>query len=223
LVADLAAASGYGAAARDFALLEAGAMMQLLMMAAGTLGLGLCPIGGLDDDGVGAPLSLGPGREMLHSLCGGMVREAVAPLGVAGSPLQRGAQERLRAFLRQRLPRHMVPHRIVVLDTLPLTSNGKIDRAALAAPPPASASAPVSALAAPVSAPPRLAGRGVLAIRARARRPLGTRPHFRSGRRLVPDRAGLERNQAAHRPGVRSGRDVPQSDAGVARRAARRG
>ena len=39
----------------------------------------------------------------------------------------------LRAMLADRLPRFLVPHRVVVLDELPLTAHGKIDDAALAA------------------------------------------------------------------------------------------
>ncbi len=39
----------------------------------------------------------------------------------------------LRAFLSDKLPAHMVPSVFVVLDVLPLTTNGKVDRAALPA------------------------------------------------------------------------------------------
>ncbi|KAA0111464.1 non-ribosomal peptide synthetase [Mycolicibacterium sp. P1-5] len=38
-----------------------------------------------------------------------------------------------RPLLRNRLPRYMLPHRLIVVDTIPLTANGKVDEAALAA------------------------------------------------------------------------------------------
>ncbi|HEY0068158.1 MAG TPA: phosphopantetheine-binding protein, partial [Flavisolibacter sp.] len=40
----------------------------------------------------------------------------------------------LRTFLKNTLPAHMIPEHFVQLDSLPLTSNGKVDRNALPAP-----------------------------------------------------------------------------------------
>ncbi|OBH56661.1 non-ribosomal peptide synthetase [Mycobacterium sp. E2479] len=45
----------------------------------------------------------------------------------------RPATAELRSMLSRRLPRYMVPQRIVLVDDIPLTANGKLDEAALAA------------------------------------------------------------------------------------------
>ncbi|MFY1632242.1 amino acid adenylation domain-containing protein [Solwaraspora sp. WMMB335] len=56
-------------------------------------------------------------------------RRLVAYLAaVAGQPV---SAEAVRDHVRERLPRYMVPSAVVVMETLPLTATGKIDRSAL--------------------------------------------------------------------------------------------
>ncbi len=120
----------YGELARDFSLLEAGSMVQLLMTG-GSRGVGFCPIGAIDFARVHPLLQLEEDEVLLHSLVGGPV--AAGPAMTAG--LGRAAMaESIRDLLRRKLPEYMVPSAVMVLDSLPLTANGKVDRSSLPSP-----------------------------------------------------------------------------------------
>ncbi|MEO7261301.1 MAG: amino acid adenylation domain-containing protein [Jatrophihabitantaceae bacterium] len=73
LVADLAAIEPlYGPESLGFCQVEAGAMAQLLTMAAPELGLGLCGIGSVEPAELDPLLDLGPTHRLIYSMVGGL-------------------------------------------------------------------------------------------------------------------------------------------------------
>ncbi len=94
--------------------------------------IGLCAIGAVNQEGSREMLRLSETEEVLHSLLGGRIStEQIESIEqyVADKPVD--PAEMLRKFLRERLPNYMVPAYFVQLDSIPLTSNGKINKKAL--------------------------------------------------------------------------------------------
>jgi hypothetical protein len=140
----------YGRLSRDFCLLEAGYLSQLLMQQASHHSLGLCPIGYQDDSQLRAELQLNEHHQLLHTLAGGPITQQRLEAWLAEESAPRSTlsfAERLLATLELHLPAALLPKHIVTLERLPITANGKVDRRSL--PPPQREPAPLAANALP--------------------------------------------------------------------------
>ena len=126
----------YGELARDFCLLEAGHIGQLLMENAYKKEIGLCPIGKVEFSQIREKFELELNQLLLYSYVGGKID--LAQTKQVSSILvhkdNKSISTQIYEYLKQKLPNYMVPSEYMILETLPLTSNGKIDRKALPEP-----------------------------------------------------------------------------------------
>ncbi|AVZ29693.1 non-ribosomal peptide synthetase [Nodularia spumigena] len=141
LIGDLQAISpGYGDKSRDFCLLEAGYIGQLLMENAPNQNLGLCPIGDLEFDAIREYFALNEQQIFLHGFVGGTIDPSWKNIWLSPETSSNKitktelVTQKIRQFLQQRLPEYMIPSLYIPLENLPLTANGKIDRRALPQP-----------------------------------------------------------------------------------------
>jgi len=124
----------YGNWAKDFCLLEAGYISQLLMEMAPKHEIGLCPIGNLDFETNRALFSLEDSQILLHSFLGGKIALTQTQQWLQSAHQSVSITEALHHYLEQKLPAYMIPSTYIRLDALPLTANGKVNRNALPSP-----------------------------------------------------------------------------------------
>lgn len=126
----------YGELARDFCLLEAGHIGQLLMNSAPTQEIGLCPLGYLEFPPIQDLFKLEANQVLLYSFVGGKIDPTDSQQWslVKNSQTTKSNSTQLREYLQQKLPQYMIPAEYILIDTLPLTPNGKIDKKALPTP-----------------------------------------------------------------------------------------
>lgn len=119
----------YGDHSHDFCLIEAGLISQVMEGHAFSHNLGLCQIGVIDFSRVEDRFQLSPRQTHIHTLLGGAL-----PSRFNRSPVNGADPDSIMGYLKSRLPGYMVPSELIVLDRLPLSGNGKIDRKALPVP-----------------------------------------------------------------------------------------
>ncbi|HKP56550.1 MAG TPA: beta-ketoacyl synthase N-terminal-like domain-containing protein, partial [Polyangiales bacterium] len=130
----------YGAQSERQCWLEVGRISQCLEAAAEKYAIGLCHTAGTNFAGLEAVLQLGPRDVCLHALAGGSVDWSgtkrgwsflteAAPASAVKVTLDAAA---LRKYCGGLLPGYMVPVQFHLHQTLPLNTNGKVDRGALA-------------------------------------------------------------------------------------------
>jgi amino acid adenylation domain-containing protein len=127
----------YGTRSRDFCLIEAGLITQLLETAGVKNEIGFCQIGGFQKDSFAQEVfQLGESSILLHALIGGCVDYAdparsmpVGPEGRKSNPQKLTAE--IRSYCVERLPKYMIPSQWVIMEEMPLSSVGKINYKAL--------------------------------------------------------------------------------------------
>ncbi|MFZ5579113.1 MAG: amino acid adenylation domain-containing protein [Pseudomonadota bacterium] len=127
----------YGQYSRHFCTIEVGLMSQALEAAAPAHGLGLCQIGVMDFESIAPMFHLEEDEVYLHSLYGGIPAQdddGITPDYRDDDEEDEAPMDSLREYLKAHLPDYMVPSTYITMDTLPLTSNGKVDRKALPTP-----------------------------------------------------------------------------------------
>ena len=111
-----------------------GQIGQVISMVAPEIEVGICAIGGFKEgvllDGLGLE---NENYIVRHSFLGGKIAPAQSQTWVALDETQSQStpSEKLKEALKHVLPDYMVPSKFVFVDEIPLSANGKLDRAAL--------------------------------------------------------------------------------------------
>ena len=107
--------------------MKSGYISQKWVSIATDLKINICPIGGLDI--VDIKKILGTNTSYIHAL---LIGSQATESSIEQVKPTKVTSEDIKKFLQQKIPDYMVPTYCLILDKLPLTKNGKVDRTAVA-------------------------------------------------------------------------------------------
>lgn len=115
----------------DAVLHSAGRWAQQLMQRCTAQGYGLCPVGHIALAPLRSALQL-QRQELVYCLLGGAITVEQTQRWSSGAAAGKGdGYQDLRNYLARALPDYMIPSVFVAIERIPLTANGKLDRASL--------------------------------------------------------------------------------------------
>lgn len=108
-------------------ILKTGSFAHLLMQKGIDKKIGCCSIGMLDQRGQGLLKQAVPEKSFIHALCFGPIDQKQLDAKQESRISPNLFTDRLQEYLREYLPPYMVPSSILVLESFPMTPNGKVD------------------------------------------------------------------------------------------------
>lgn len=134
VIAELAAFTIFFVSSDNTSAQWVGQLAQSIMLAGVMCHIGICPMGNVDAERVTQLLPNGKAATVIHSLSCGVIDDIELHSTNHSMPVPPDMAPLLSTHLAVYLPSYMVPKHFMAMPNLPLTANGKIDRAALPTP-----------------------------------------------------------------------------------------
>ena len=113
------------------ALIYTGKTAQKMMQNGSLFGIGTCPIGTIDDLALESLQRVAAGKKFIHGLFGGSISKSQMNSKTISKERTHKYEDEIKKYLYNRLPKYMVPSAFMIMQSLPLSVNGKIDRSNL--------------------------------------------------------------------------------------------
>ncbi len=113
---------------KSICAVESGKIGQTVMSLAPDSGVGLCPMGFFQESSEASRIL---GMDIVHYLLGGTISEGQKTTWGQDSSFDVDLGKEISAYLKNCLPEYMIPSDYMLIEKIPLSANGKVDRSQL--------------------------------------------------------------------------------------------